>query len=153
LGRTTAQELGITTGLVDNVPDIPGMPHFSFTGLGLAAVDQGSSYNYRRPGNREFNYTLQDLVTWFHGRHSVKAGLIVSPLFHADKSTDASLFGNAVFSNRFTGFPYADFLLGIPTTVSRAFPPIGYKRHWIQDTLFITDDFEQTWKATASCAR
>jgi len=149
LGRTTAQELGIT-GLVDNVPDIPGMPHFSFTGLGLAAIDQGSSYNYRRPGNREFNYTLQDLVTWFHGRHSVKAGLIVSPHFHADKSTDASLFGNAVFSNRFTGFPYADFLLGIPTTVSRAFPPIGYKRHWIQDTLFITDDFKLSPRLTVT---
>jgi hypothetical protein len=148
-GLQVARELGIT-GLVDGVPDLPGMPHFSFTGTGsgFAPIDQGSSYNYRRPGNREFNYSFQDLVTWFHGRHSVKAGLIVSPHFHADKSADSSLFGNAVFSQRYTGFAYADFLLGIPTTVSRAYGPIGYKRHWIQDTLFVTDDFKVTPQLT-----
>jgi hypothetical protein len=147
LGKQVVQDLGIT-GLVDNLPDLPGMPHFSFSGLSLTPINQGSSYNYRRPGNREFNYSFQDLATWFHGRHSVKAGIIVAPHFHADKSTDANLFGSASFSNRFTGYPYADFLLGIPTTVNRAYPPLGYKRHWLQNTLFVTDDFKITPKLT-----
>jgi hypothetical protein len=146
-GLAIARQLGLQ-GLVNNLPDIPGMLHVSFTGLGLTAIDQGSSYNYRSPGNREFNYTFQDLLSWFRGRHSVKAGLFVNPHFHADKSTDTSLFGNVTFSNRYTGFPYADFLLGIPTTMTRAFPPIGYKRHWLDEGLFITDDFKITQQLT-----
>ena len=74
----------------------------------------------RRPGNREFNYTFQDLISWFHGRHSVKAGVIISPHFHADKAASADLFGTTTFTNRFTGYPYVDFLLGIPSTAARA---------------------------------
>ncbi len=46
---------------------------------------------------------------------------------HADQSlritqADTNLFGNLTFSNRYTGFPYADFLLGLPTTARRSFP-------------------------------
>lgn len=145
LGKQLAQELGIT-GLVDELPDLPGMTRVAFTGLGITSIDPVN--NWRRPGNREFNYSFQDLVSWFRGRHSVKFGVIVSPHFHADKAADSNLFGNVNFSNRFTGFPYADFLLGIPTTMNRAYPPVGYKRQWLQDSFFITDDFKVTSKLT-----
>jgi len=78
----------------------------------------------------------------------VKAGIIIAPHFHADKLASPDLFGTTTFTNRFTGFPYADFLLGIPSTAARAYPPIGYRRHWLNDNFFVTDDFKVSSKLT-----
>jgi hypothetical protein len=54
----------------------------------------------------------------------VKAGVQYMIGALDDRLANPSLFGNLSFSNRYTGFPYGDFLLGIPTTVSRANPPV-----------------------------
>jgi hypothetical protein len=57
-------------------------------------------------------------------------------------------FGKVGFTNRFTGNPYADFLLGIPTTAARAFPPVEVARNrWSYD-FFATDDFKVSPKLT-----
>ena len=88
-------------------------------------------------------------MSWFHARHSVKAGIIIAPHFHADKLASPDLFGTTTFTNRFTGFPYADFLLEIPSTAARAYPPIGYRRHWLNDNFFVTDDFKVNSKLTS----
>src|SRR5262249_61735687 len=46
------------------------------------------------------------------------------------------------------GHPYADFLLGIPTTSARAFPQVAISRlRWATD-LFVTDDFKVTPRLT-----
>jgi len=144
-GKQIVSQLGLV-GLVDNLPDIQGLFKVRFSGLGLTAIDVPN--DWRSPGNREFNYTFQDLVSWFHARHSVKAGIIIAPHFHADKLASPDLFGTTTFTNRFTGFPYADFLLGIPSTAARAYPPIGYRRHWLNDNFFVTDDFKVNSKLT-----
>jgi outer membrane receptor protein involved in Fe transport len=54
------------------------------------------------------------------------------------------IFGRSTFSNRFTGRPYADFILGYPTTLERSFPavPIGTER-WSLG-FYATD----SWKPT-----
>ena len=42
--------------------------------------------------------------------------------------------GSLTFSNTFTGFTYADFLLGIPSTVSRSYPALETNRlRWAYD--------------------
>lgn len=55
------------------------------------------------------------------------------------------------FSNRFTsqneagavgGHPYADFLLGIPSTAARAFPPVEFDANRWQYDMFALDDFK-----------
>jgi len=72
----------------------------------------------------------------------VKAGALVARTRFSDHQASNNLFGNLTFSNRFTGHPYADFLLGIPTTAARAFPPLRIDRtRWNYD-LFVTDDFK-----------
>ena len=59
-----------------------------------------------------------------------------------------ALFGDVRFSNRFTGHPYADFLLGVPTTSARAFPPLFISRlRWAYD-FFVADDFKLTPRLT-----
>jgi len=138
LGKEVVSELGLV-GLADNLPDINGVLNVSFSGLGLTSITQTE---WRHPGFLNFVHQYQDQFSWTHGRHNVKAGLLVNRVRFSDDQASANLFGNVNFSNRFTGHPYADFLLGIPTTSSRAFPPIRVDRvRWGYD-LFVTDDFK-----------
>src|SRR5882724_6319299 len=67
----------------------------------------------------------------------------VSPLPPSTTITD-NVFGGLTFSNLFTNQPYADFLIGIPTTASRSFPAIGDWPMWRHYAFFATDDFKIT---------
>jgi hypothetical protein len=81
----------------------------------------------------------------------VKAGFVINRTLYADGQVPTSgslvsggsnLFGSATFSNRFTGFPYADFLLGIPTTSARSFPNfVDNELRWSYD-FFVTEEFK-----------
>ncbi|MBI1873905.1 MAG: TonB-dependent receptor [Acidobacteria bacterium] len=138
MGRQIAQELGIE-GLVDDLPDINGVLNVGFTGIGLTGITQTQ---WRHPGFLNFVQQYQEHLSWTHGRHSLKMGALLSRVRFSDHQASNNLFGNVTFSNRFTGHPYADFLLGIPTTAARAFPPIRIDRiRWAYD-LFVTDDFK-----------
>jgi hypothetical protein len=146
LGKQVVQDLGIQ-GLVDNLPNINGIFVVSFSGIGLTGISQQV---WKHPGFRNRVQQFQDHLSWLRGRHNVKAGIIVSRVGFADSTADASLFGNCTFSNRFTGHPYADFLLGIPTSSSRAFPPIVVEpMRWGYD-FFVTDDFKVSRSLTVS---
>ena len=138
MGRPIAQELGIE-GLVDDLPDINGVLNVAFSGIGLTGITQTQ---WRHPGFLNFVQQYQEHLSWTQGRHSLKMGALLSRVRFSDHQASNNLFGNVTFSNRFTGHPYADFLLGIPTTAARAFPPIRIDRtRWAYD-LFITDDFK-----------
>ena len=138
MGRQIAQELGIE-GLVDDLPDINGVLNVGFSGIGLTGITQTQ---WRHPGFLNFVQQYQEHLSWSHGRHNLKMGALLSRVGFSDHQASNNLFGNVTFSNRFTGHPYADFLLGIPTTAARAFPPLRIDRaRWAYD-LFITDDFK-----------
>ncbi len=138
MGRQIAQELGIV-GLVDDLPDINGVLNVGFSGIGLTGITQTQ---WRHPGFLNFVQQYQEQLSWNHARHNVKIGALLSRTGFADHQASNNLFGNVTFSNRFTGHPYADFLIGIPTTAARAFPPIRIDRtRWSYD-LFVTDDFK-----------
>ena len=138
MGRQIAQELGIE-GLVDDLPDINGVLNVNFSGIGLTGITQTQ---WRHPGFLNFVHQYQEHLSWTTGRHSLKMGGLFSRTTFSDFQASNNLFGNVTFSNRFTGHPYADFLLGIPTTAARAFPPIRIDRtRWSYD-LFVTDDFK-----------
>jgi hypothetical protein len=138
MGRQVAQELGIE-GLVSDLPDINGVPNVGFSGIGLTGITQTQ---WRHPGFLNFVHQYQEHLSWNHGRHNVKMGALLSRVRFSDDQASNNLFGNVTFSNRFTGHPYADFLLGIPTTAARAFPPVRIDRtRWSYD-LFVTDDFK-----------
>ena len=138
LGRQVAQELGLV-GLVDDLPDINGVLNVGFSGIGLTGITQTQ---WRHPGFLNFVHQFQEHLTWTHGRHNIKAGALVARTLFSDHQASNNLFGNLTFSNRFTGHPYADFLLGIPTTAARAFAPLRIDRtRWNYD-LFVADDFK-----------
>jgi len=144
LGRQVVQDLGLV-GLADNLPDINGLYRVMFTGVGLTSIGQT---DWRHPGFLNDVQQYQEHVNWFRGRHRLKSGVIFTRVVFRDNQAPGALFGSATFSDRFTGHPYGDFLLGIPTTASRAFPSILIDRlRWASDW-FLTDDIKLTPRLT-----
>ncbi len=144
LGRQVVADLGLV-GLADNLPDINGLFRVSFSGVGLTSIGQT---DWRHPGFKNYVEQYQEHINWYRGRHSLKGGVIFTRVVFQDNQAPGALFGSASFSNRFTGHSYGDFLLGIPTTSSRAFPSIAIDRlRWGQDW-FVTDDVKVTPRLT-----
>ena len=146
-GPQTVKDLGLV-GLVPDLPDISGLLNISWTGIGLTGLTQPT---YTKPGYRNHLEEFQNHLSWFRGRHNVKFGLNFTRVEYDSLSANGNLFGNLTFSNRFTslnqagstgGQPYADFLLGIPTTAARAFPPVEFDANRWQYDMFVTDDFK-----------
>lgn len=143
-GRQFVEEFGLQ-GLASDLPDVPGMLVVDFAGLGLTPVTQGT---FRDPGAANYLHNFQDHVSIFRGRHNLKFGANLTRIEWDNYGTDANLFGNLTFSNRYTGFPYADFLLGIPSTSRRSFPPLRLDRLRYQYDFFFTDDFKVSPRLT-----
>ncbi|MBV9084473.1 MAG: carboxypeptidase regulatory-like domain-containing protein, partial [Acidobacteriaceae bacterium] len=144
-GPATVAQLGLR-GLLPNLPNLPGLPTISFSGPGLTTIQQTA---YGGPDFYNFNQFIQDQLTWTHGKHTLKAGTQIARYYANNVVASSSLFGNMQFSNRYTGFAYADFLLGYPSTASIAAPPLDVPfLRWAED-FFVTDEFKVTPKLTA----
>jgi hypothetical protein len=143
-GLELVKTLGLQ-GLAPDLPNIQGIPQVSFTGLGIQGLTQQV---WRRPGFKNYVNQFQDQVNWFRGRHAFKGGFIINRVRYSDGQVPNNLFGNVTFSNKYTGQPYADFLLGIPTTSARSFPNfVNSELRWGYD-LFITDEFKVSRRLT-----
>ena len=138
MGLEVVRDLGLT-GLVPNLPDVNGVFQVSFSGLGITGISQTQ---WRHPGFKNFAQEFQEHLSWFRGRHSIKAGVIAGRTQFQDWQMPTNLFGAATFSNRFTGHPYADFLLGIPTSSSRAAPSLFIDRLRWSWNFFVTDEWK-----------
>jgi len=142
-GLEIVKELGLV-GLAPDLPDINGILNLTFSN-GMTGLFQSP---WRKKGYRTHTEEFQDHVSWFRGRHTLKVGFNLLRAEYDDFGANTNLFGNVRFSDKFTGNPYADFLLGIPTTASRAFPPIEVNRNrWSYD-FFVVDDFKINPKLT-----
>jgi hypothetical protein len=137
------QDLGLV-GLAPNLPDVNGILNMSFSN-GIQGLTQQP---WRAKGYRTHTEEVQEQLSWFRGRHNLKFGAKLLRAEYDDFGANNNLFGNVRFTNRFTGAPYADFLLGIPTTASRAFPPVEVDRNrWAYD-FFALDDIKLSSKLT-----
>lgn len=138
MGLEVVKDLGLT-GLAPNLPNLNGVFQVSFSQLGLTGISQTQ---WRHPGFKNFAQQFQEHVSWFTGRHNFKFGMTPGRTQFVDWQMPANLYGNASFSNRFTGHPYADFLLGIPTSTSRAAPSLQVDRlRWNWD-FFASDEWK-----------
>jgi outer membrane receptor protein involved in Fe transport len=138
MGLEVVKELGLT-GLSPNLPDVNGVFQVSFSQLGITGISQTQ---WRHPGFLNHAQQFQEHLSWFRGRHNFKAGLIAGRTKYEDWQMPTNLFGAATFSNRFTNHPYADFLLGIPTSSSRAAANLFINRvRWNWD-FFVTDEWK-----------
>lgn len=143
-GNDVVRDLGLT-GLVPNLPDVSGIFKVNWSGIGLTPITQ---VDYRRPGFRNFLMQFQEHLSWFRGRHNLKAGFNLTRVEWDDGAANANLFGSHTYSNRYTGHPYGDFLLGLPSSAARAFPFVLIDRLRWQYDFFFQDDFKITPRLT-----
>ncbi len=137
-GLELIQSLGLR-GLAPGLPDIGGILKTSFPGTALTGLTQIDVAN---PGFLNRNNQFQDQLTWLRGTHSLKFGTEIRRVDWEELAAPSNLFGTLDFTGRFTGHPYADFLLGVPNTASRAFPPVAaHRSRWTYD-FFAQDDWK-----------
>jgi hypothetical protein len=137
-GKDLAAQLGLS-GLAPNLPDVPGVFNVSFTGIG---IDPLTATTICSPCSNYFKHTFSDQLSWFTRSHSVKAGVDIGNGRYKNYSEGSALFGGQTFSGAFTGFPYADFLLGIPATARRDSPAATQDYQNWSYGLFITDTYK-----------
>jgi hypothetical protein len=138
-GRQLVSELGLR-GLVDNLPDRGGIHQVGFTGIGISALNVSNVSC--SPCGWDQIQQFTDNFTWFRGRHNLKFGTAWQ-WGRARDRREGALFGNTNYTNRYTNHPYADFLLGIPTTMQRDFPAVESDRRAKTYAFYVQDE----WKA------
>jgi hypothetical protein len=141
-GQPVLDQLGIQ-GLPSRA-GIKGLPNFNITGL--STVTQ-TLLNPVNDGHAQ----VADNLTWIAGKHTIKSGgEYINWFINRYLTTNSGLFGNYSFTNRYTGNAYADFLLGLPTSVTRVDPyPTQYNRFY-DYALFVQDDYKVTPRFTLS---
>lgn len=134
-GNAVIQQIGLQG--ISAPPGTGGFPEVDF-GSGI----QGFWENPSQVATSN-SISILDNVSWSHGRHTFKAGTLISvarPSVSAGAGVEQ--FGAFNFNGFATGFDYADFLLGIPSSASlNTNPPNRYNRH--VDTAFYAQD---SWK-------
>ena len=109
-------------GLIPDLPDINGLLNIGWTGIGLYRI---------YPAGLLFPLFLESCPSVLgpcelgRGRHHATFPAPCSSASSRLRNRRGTFSGSLTFSNRFTNHPYADFLLGIPTTAARSFPAIG----------------------------
>lgn len=89
-----------------------------------------------------------DQITYIRGRHTVKSGVEYRPQQYNDYIWP--MFGSYSFTNRFTGYSYSDFILGIPHGTGRTHDrPPQSSRYWFLSG-FLQDDFKVSPRLTLS---
>jgi hypothetical protein len=116
LSQAGIQGVGSLTGL-------EGVPQLSITGV------TGSTGSI--PQGLVASTTIQfiDNLSWTHGAHSMKFGTDIVRDRDDSVFYNMNQFGQFNFTGAFSGFGYADFLLGLPQTTSLTTPlPRPYER-------------------------
>ncbi len=134
---------GITNPSHD--PVLAGMPAFQFGGMNqFQGTDTWATGNYQ--GSNTYQWT--DNVSWFHGRHNFKAGFDIRRFQVNDQNKPQSVRGAFEFDDRLTGFSYANFLLGYPSSAQRS---IARPNAYTRSTLFgfyAQDEFKLNQRIT-----
>lgn len=110
-GRDYAAEFGLTGTTAD--PALIGFPRFTIRDL--APLGDGANMPVEFTVN---NIQAGDTLTWVAGRHILKAGgeILRTQFFQPYYNNNRGTYN---FLGRWTGAPFADFLLGLPETTSR----------------------------------
>jgi hypothetical protein len=134
-------------GLNQPGPFPPGsaIPGFIFQQSSIA-----STANNRQENRHEHRYQFDDNLTWIHGRHAFKFGTDIRRNSYSDfvQFTGADNFGVTDFDGAFTGFDFADFLLGLPSQsqVTNAGP--NFEASQLAYAFYAQDEFNPTPKLT-----
>src|SRR5581483_10581778 len=122
---------------------IPGQPTLSITG-----VTGTNSYSIH--DKALINYQAMDNLNWTKGNHSFKFGGDFIRDENNQNYLPNNLYGSFSFTGRYSGFSYADFLLGLPQTTGQSNPaPSSYLRGKLW-SFYAQDQFKVTARLSLS---
>jgi len=144
-----------TFGSAFTIQGTPDLPQFAISGgpdtftLGQAIGGPVAGTNF---------YSLRDVFSWNRGRHAIKFGAEVS----LDKDIQQTLLNNYgvfTFNGNLTkgtvagkptnGNGFADFLLGLPSSITQDAPVTGYTNSWY-NAYFVQDDIRVNNRLTVN---
>jgi hypothetical protein len=135
-GQEIASAIGLP--LASGAPNISGGPSFRISDMtGVSFLSPSSSKNVV--------YNLRDNLSWNKRNFTTKVGFEMIRM-NDDSQTFGDVFGTYQFTGLFTGSGFGDFLLGLPSTTSRALPlgPVGLRRN--QWGVYADEDIRVTSK-------
>jgi len=153
MGYLGSSSLGPIQGLHEPYPEGGGSFATSFTGVSITSVSQQVTLN---PGYVNMNTNFHNDLSYFRGTHNMKMGVQFGKVRYANQSMGTATFGSVQFANTFTkvsgvsksGHPYADFLFGVPTSMTRGVPePLDDTRRNVMD-LYFQDDWKMSSRLT-----
>src|SRR5439155_3402610 len=123
-----------------------GFPDMFFNDL-TSLVQQAGGVKGRASELFE-NWSYADSVTWAKGRHVMKFGEELRAYMNYNAYIPHGAFGQFSFNGSFTGYDYADFLLGLPFSSTRL-NPLTRRTQWGRELgVFAMDTFKVTRKLT-----
>jgi hypothetical protein len=139
VGSDILQQVGIqgvpTTG-IHNVP--------AFYVNGITSTDQPNSQAL----TLDMNFEYTDNLSWTRGRHSMRFGFDAIRDQLGGYNYPNNMYGQYNFTGVYTGFAYADFLLGIPQSTNLSVPnPPRYLRSTLW-SVYAQDQFKVTQSLT-----
>ena len=127
-----------------NDPALSAMPDFEIGGNN-GFQGTGSS-GYRSQTQNTFQAT--DNLSWFQGRHNLKAGFDLRRYQVNDQNLPQDVTGTLSFDDQLSGFAYANLLLGNPSYADLAIArPNAYIRS-TQQGYYIQDEFKVSPRIT-----
>jgi hypothetical protein len=141
-GATAVQEMGLTNMPAD-LPKVGAIPRVQITNF-----QQITQINHQR--GAEVISQWQDNLSVIRGRHTLKFGGEIWRNYGSDYAVSPSLaYGAVNFTGNYSGYSYADFMLGIPRTASRSSAGFALLKNTNWDKfLFVQDDFRVSARLT-----
>ncbi|HEU0141065.1 MAG TPA: TonB-dependent receptor [Bryobacteraceae bacterium] len=138
-GKNRGLDIVRESGLqLADLQDSAGLPRMNITGF-------SSLYQGNESGWTWSNYYVQETLHKIIGKHNLRFGVDIGDYNGRMITTSPSaVYGIYGFNGRFSGNPYADFLLGIMDTSSRQTsvgPVYPHRSTW---EFFVTDDYKIT---------
>ena len=99
-------------GLISPVPGLGGLPTVAITGFRGFSDQPGS-------GDRQRSYEIFETLSWIKGAHTIKSGFEFQRASSLNFQNPPPIRGAFSFDGRYTGHPFADFLLGAMSSSGR----------------------------------
>lgn len=123
---------------------LAGMPDLQINGANGFQGTSSTGYS----SQTQNTYQLTDNLSWRRGSHNIKMGLDIRRYQVNDQNKPQNITGSMAFDDQLSGFAYANFLLGLPSSVSLAVArPNAYIRG-TQQGYYIQDEFKVSPRLT-----
>ena len=131
---STSIRVSIIPGLISPVPGLGGLPTVNITGF-RGFFDQPGS------GDRQRSYEIIDTLSWVRSAHTIKAGFDFQRASSFNFQNPPPIRGTFNFDGRYTGHPFADFLLGVSSGTGRVSKNVEAEPANSRYAWFVQDDW------------